>query len=155
MTESATTSSGTRLRITWTKSAIGYREQQRRVIRSLGLKKLRHTVEHYDSPTIRGMVNKVHHLVTVEPVSDDAPLATRETGTQRFVARLETRAAEYAEFINEMVAEAEAYEAEVAEAVKRNRVSTKAAPAEVATPEEPAENQAAPAVDTARAKAKH
>lgn len=57
-----------RLRITWTKSAIGYAERQKATIRALGLKRIRHSVEHDDSPAIRGMAHKVRHLVTVEEV---------------------------------------------------------------------------------------
>ena len=57
-----------RLRITWTKSAIGYAERQKRTIRALGLKRLRHSVEHDDTPAIRGMADKVRHLVTIEEV---------------------------------------------------------------------------------------
>ncbi len=57
-----------RLRITWTKSGIGYARRQKATIRALGLKRLRHSVEHDDTPTIRGMAHKVRHLVTVEEV---------------------------------------------------------------------------------------
>jgi large subunit ribosomal protein L30 len=57
-----------RLRITWTKSAIGYSERQKRTIRALGLRQLGHTVEHEDTPVIRGMLDKVRHLVRVEEV---------------------------------------------------------------------------------------
>ena len=56
------------LKITWTKSCIGRPESQRRIIRSLGLKRLHHSVLHGDTPTIRGMVRKVPHLVKVEQV---------------------------------------------------------------------------------------
>jgi large subunit ribosomal protein L30 len=55
-----------KLRITYMKSAIGYSERQKGTIRALGLRKLNQTVEHDDNPVIRGMVNKVSHLVTVE-----------------------------------------------------------------------------------------
>ena len=57
-----------KLRITWTKSAIGYAERQKRTIRALGLKRLRHSVEHDDNPTIRGMADKVKHLVAIEEI---------------------------------------------------------------------------------------
>lgn len=57
-----------KLRITYTKSSIGYRRDQRATVKALGLHKLRQTVEHDDTPAIRGMVNKVSHLVTVEEV---------------------------------------------------------------------------------------
>ena len=57
-----------KLKVTWSKSAIGYAETQKRTIRALGLKRLHHTVEHDDTPAIRGMTLKVRHLVTVEEV---------------------------------------------------------------------------------------
>lgn len=56
------------LRITWTKSGIGYADDQKRTIRALGLHRLHETVEHEDNRTIRGMARKVRHLVTVEEV---------------------------------------------------------------------------------------
>ena len=52
-----------KLRITWKKSGIGKPEVQKRTVRALGLRKLNQTVEHNDTPQIRGMVNKVSHLV--------------------------------------------------------------------------------------------
>lgn len=52
-----------KLRITWKKSGIGRPETQKRTVRALGLRKLNHTVEHNDTPQIRGMVHKVRHLV--------------------------------------------------------------------------------------------
>jgi large subunit ribosomal protein L30 len=57
-----------KLRITYTKSSIGYRKSQQATVKALGLKKLRQTVEHDDSPVIRGMIEKVSHLVSVEEV---------------------------------------------------------------------------------------
>ncbi|GJM40594.1 MAG: 50S ribosomal protein L30 [Ardenticatenaceae bacterium] len=57
-----------KLRITYTKSSIGYKKDQKGTIRALGFKKLSQTVEHEDTAVIRGMVNKVSHLVTVEEV---------------------------------------------------------------------------------------
>jgi large subunit ribosomal protein L30 len=59
-----------KLRITWKKSAIGYNKKQRAVVQALGLRRLNHTVEHYDTPSIRGMANKVIHLLHVEEVSE-------------------------------------------------------------------------------------
>ncbi len=55
------------IKITWKKSCIGRPSYQRRIVQSLGLKRLNHSVVHEDSPTILGMINKVQHLVTVEP----------------------------------------------------------------------------------------
>jgi len=54
------------LKITWKKSAIGYREDQKRTIRALGLRRLGQSVVHGDSPTVRGMIQKVRHLLLVE-----------------------------------------------------------------------------------------
>jgi large subunit ribosomal protein L30 len=96
---------GRRLRITWVKSGIGYRQSQRLTIKSLGLRKLNQTVEHHDTPSIRGMVTKVRHLVQVEEfdaaAAREAP-APRETGTQRFAARLQARAARRAAMLAEL-----------------------------------------------------
>ncbi|MCL2678784.1 MAG: 50S ribosomal protein L30 [Dehalococcoidia bacterium] len=58
-----------KLKITWLKSDIGYAEDQKRTIKSLGLKKLNQSVLHEDSLSLRGMVVKVRHLVKVEEVS--------------------------------------------------------------------------------------
>lgn len=58
-----------KLRITWKKSAIGYAKDQKATIRALGLHRLHETVEHDDTPSIRGMAHKVRHLVTVEELS--------------------------------------------------------------------------------------
>jgi large subunit ribosomal protein L30 len=60
-----------KLRITYKKSAIGYSKDQKNTILSLGLRKLNQVVIKEDSPTVRGMVFKVQHLVTVEEVSDE------------------------------------------------------------------------------------
>ena len=58
------------LKITWTKSYIGKPRNQRRVVESLGLKRLHHSGIHGDTPVIRGMVNKVQHLLNVEEVPE-------------------------------------------------------------------------------------
>jgi large subunit ribosomal protein L30 len=55
-----------RLRITLVKSIIGRTEPQRLTVQALGLKKINQTVEHQDTPQIRGMIDKVSHLVKVE-----------------------------------------------------------------------------------------
>ena len=62
-----------RLRITWTKSAIGYAQDQKDTIRALGLKRLHHSVEQDDNRTTRRMARKVAHLVTVEEVAQEGP----------------------------------------------------------------------------------
>ena len=58
----------TRLKITQTKSGIGYQKNQKETLRSLGLKRMHDTVVKEDRPEIRGMVATVVHLVTVEEV---------------------------------------------------------------------------------------
>lgn len=58
-----------KFRITWVKSGIGYADDQRRTLKSLGFKRLNQSVIHDDLPSIRGMIMKVRHLVKVEEVS--------------------------------------------------------------------------------------
>jgi len=55
-------------RITWVKSSIGYSRRQKATIQALGLKRLGQTVEQKATPVIKGMVQKVSHLVEVEEV---------------------------------------------------------------------------------------
>lgn len=58
--------SKTILKVTWVKSTIGYSVRQKNTVRALGLRRLKQTVEHEDTPAIRGMIDKVSHLVSVE-----------------------------------------------------------------------------------------
>lgn len=55
-----------RLKITLVKSTIGFNQKQALVVRSLGLRRIRHTIDVPDTPEVRGMIHKVRHLVTVE-----------------------------------------------------------------------------------------
>lgn len=57
---------GDQLEVTWTKSAIGYSKRQKATIRALGLRRLGHTVTVPNSPSVRGMVRSVIHLLRVE-----------------------------------------------------------------------------------------
>ena len=57
-----------RLKITQTRSCSGRIQKQRDVIRALGIKRLHQSVEHRDIPQIRGMIERVKHLVKVEEV---------------------------------------------------------------------------------------
>ena len=57
-----------KLEITLTKSVIGANEKQRKTVEALGLKKVNSTVEHADNDAVRGMINKVAHLVTVKEI---------------------------------------------------------------------------------------
>jgi large subunit ribosomal protein L30 len=56
---------GKTVRITLVKSPIGYTQRHKATIRALGLRRLHQTVEHNDSPSLRGMLYKVNHLVEV------------------------------------------------------------------------------------------
>ena len=58
------------LNITWKKSFIGYSQNQRATIRSLGLRRLNQTVTRPDTPIVRGMVNEVIHLVKIETIEE-------------------------------------------------------------------------------------
>ena len=55
-----------KLEITLTRSLIGRPQDQRDTVKALGLRKLHQTVVKEDNPAIRGMINKVSHLVTVK-----------------------------------------------------------------------------------------
>jgi large subunit ribosomal protein L30 len=59
------------LRITLVRSTIGRPKDQGLTVKSLGLRRLRQTVVRQDNPSIRGMVHKIRHLVTVEEVEQD------------------------------------------------------------------------------------
>lgn len=59
-----------KLAITLKRSMIGRPENQRVTLRTLGLTKREQTVTHQDNPAIRGMLNKVQHLVEVQELSE-------------------------------------------------------------------------------------
>jgi len=59
-----------KLRVTWTRSAIDYEADQKATIKALGLKRLHQTVVKDDNPSMRGMLFKVKHMVRVEEVAD-------------------------------------------------------------------------------------
>ncbi|AGX02170.1 MULTISPECIES: 50S ribosomal protein L30 [Bacillaceae] len=54
-----------KLEVTLTRSVIGRPQDQRETVKALGLRKMNQTVEHQDNAAIRGMINKVAHLVKV------------------------------------------------------------------------------------------
>ena len=66
MANQRTDSKGGTLKITLLKSPIGFKHNQGTVLKSLGLRRIRHSVELKDTPATRGMIHKVRHLVTVE-----------------------------------------------------------------------------------------
>jgi len=57
-----------KIKITQVRSGIGHPQRQKRTLEALGLKRIRHTVEHDATPQILGMVEKVKHLVKFEEV---------------------------------------------------------------------------------------
>ena len=57
-----------RLKVTQTRSLVGTKQNQRETVRSLGLKRINDVVIKEDRPEIRGMIQTVTHLVTVEEV---------------------------------------------------------------------------------------
>lgn len=62
-----------KLKITLIKSLIGHPERQRVTVRTLGLTKVSRAVIHEDTPQIRGMINKVAHLLKVEEAGASGP----------------------------------------------------------------------------------
>lgn len=80
-----------KLKITYRKSSIGYSRDQKATVRSLGLRKLNSTVVHDDSPTVRGMIFKVKHLVSVEEIAGETTLTgddlTRIEGIRPKISR--------------------------------------------------------------------
>jgi large subunit ribosomal protein L30 len=59
-------SKASRVKVRWVKSEIGYDRRQRATLRGLGFRRLNQTVDVEDTPAVRGMINKVIHLVVVE-----------------------------------------------------------------------------------------
>jgi large subunit ribosomal protein L30 len=57
-----------KLEITLKRSMIGRAENQKLTLQTLGLRKINHSVVHNDNPAVRGMINKVAHLVSVKEV---------------------------------------------------------------------------------------
>jgi len=57
---------GKTLRVTLVKSPIGYTKDQKATVRALGLRRMNQIVEHNDSSVVRGMLNKISHLIKVE-----------------------------------------------------------------------------------------
>ena len=55
-----------RVKVTLVKSTIGFDKKQAAVVQGMGLRRINHTVDLADTPSIRGMIHKVRHLVTVQ-----------------------------------------------------------------------------------------
>jgi large subunit ribosomal protein L30 len=63
--KSAQASEAKKIQVKLVRSPIGYEQSQKDTVKALGLKRMHQTVEHDDTPVIRGMINKVQHLVAV------------------------------------------------------------------------------------------
>ena len=66
MANHRTDTKGGTVKVTLVKSPIGFKNNQATVVRGLGLRRIRHTVELKDTPETRGLIHKVRHLVTVQ-----------------------------------------------------------------------------------------
>jgi len=66
MANQRTDTRGGSVKVTLVKSPTGFDRKQATTVTSLGLRRIRHTVELKDTPAVRGMIHKVRHLVTVE-----------------------------------------------------------------------------------------
>jgi len=57
-----------KLKLTQIKSGIGYKKKAKATLEALGLRRINQTVEHYDSPQLRGMINVIPYLLKVEKI---------------------------------------------------------------------------------------
>lgn len=78
---------GNRISIKLTAGLVGKKDMHRKVVRALGLGKFNSSVEHVDSPTIRGMVEKIRHLVTVTPAEAAAAGAKEKPAAKAKAAK--------------------------------------------------------------------
>lgn len=62
----ANKTTGKTVKVTLVKSAIGFPQPQKDTVRALGFRRLHQTVEHPDTPVVRGMLAKIVHLIRVE-----------------------------------------------------------------------------------------
>jgi len=69
-----------RLRITLRRSVIGHPKDQKDTARVLGLTRINRTVVRPDTPSVRGMVRKLHHLLSVEEVAGDEEPTDEQSG---------------------------------------------------------------------------
>lgn len=58
--------SGKQVKLTLVHSPIGYTVRQKETVRALGLRRMNYSVTHEDTPALRGMINKVSHLLKIE-----------------------------------------------------------------------------------------
>jgi ribosomal protein L30 len=98
----------TKLRITYTKSSIGYSQDQKDTVRSLGLHKLNSTALHDDTPSIRGMAFKIRHLVKVEELADESAIKPAKAAVRPVKATLVPAAVAEEPIVAEVPEEVEA-----------------------------------------------
>ena len=58
-----------KIKITQIKSSIGYKQKAKLTLKALGLRKMHQSVEHIDTPSMRGMLSKVDYLIKIEESS--------------------------------------------------------------------------------------
>ncbi len=75
------------LKITLTSGLVGKKTTQIKIVEALGLGKFGSSAVHSDSPTIRGMLNKVHHLVSILPAEEHEIKAAKEKREAKAAAR--------------------------------------------------------------------
>ena len=75
-----------KIKVTQVRSIIGRDETQKRTIQALGLGKINRSRVHNDTPAIRGMINKVRHLVTIEDMAPESGIQKEEQQTVKKVA---------------------------------------------------------------------
>lgn len=81
--KAASAASTSTVRITQVRSTIGYNKSQAKVMEGLGLRRIGHAVELKDTPSIRGMIHKVRHLVEVEGAETSTAGAKTATATKK------------------------------------------------------------------------
>lgn len=86
-TKKKETAGGGLIKITLNKGLVGKLTTHRKVVSALGLKKFGSSVVHTDSPTIRGMVRKIIHLVSVEPAESGAKSSSKSVAKQEAAAK--------------------------------------------------------------------
>jgi large subunit ribosomal protein L30 len=80
------------LKITLTSGLVAKTDKQRKIVRALGLRKFSSSVEHADSPTIRGMLNRVSHLVKVEAIEGKGDKAKPKAAEKKTTKKVATEA---------------------------------------------------------------
>lgn len=138
-----------KLRITWVKSIIGTPARQRATVRALGLHRLHQSVFHEDTPSMRGMIHAIRHLVVAQPATDDE-VSAAQTAVAR-APSFTVRSGPPAEAPVKRERRAPAAKAKHAQAPRHVTATTQPEPAVAAAPAATAE---APAAEAPAAAAK-